>query len=357
VLARLGIRTAVTVAVLLSVEGALGVAWAFAAGEIAALVVAWCVSPFRPLPRFDWTVARSLLKIGVPVSVGAVFAMATFNVDNLIVGNLLGATELAYYLIAFNAASWLVNIVGGAVTQVGGPAFAEYKRRQHALGELVSRSTVWLLEVALPCSALLAALADPLIRFLYGDRYAPAIDVLRIIAALGVGRLLVNLGRDGLVADGFARTYAYIQVVWASMVAIGVYVGTQAGGLSGAATAQVIVASVVAVLTYWTLHRKLGIGLSFLRLVIRPAVGAITGGALAWLASEALDSIGVPLLQLVVGGIVGGLVCFVVGFSRQRRQDLLEPVRRRWARRRAARHRHETSKRELTSTGPAGTGR
>jgi membrane associated rhomboid family serine protease len=127
--------------------------------------------------------------------------------------------------------------------------------------------------------------------------------------------------------------------------------------LSGAATAQVIVASVVAVLTYWTLHRKLGIGLSFLRLVIRPAVGAITGGALAWLASEALDSIGVPLLQLVVGGIVGGLVCFVVGFSRQRRQDLLEPVRRRWARRRAARHRHETSKRELTSTGPAGTGR
>jgi O-antigen/teichoic acid export membrane protein len=343
VLARLGVRTAVTVAVLLTVEGALGVAWAFALGEIAALVVAWAASPFRPMPRFDWPVVRSLLKIGVPVSVGAVFAMATFNVDNLIVGNVLGATQLAYYLVAFNAASWLVNIVGGAVTQVGGPALAEYKRLRQPLGELVSRSTVWLLEVALPCSALLAALADPLIRFLYGDRYAPAIDVLRIIAALGVGRLLVNLGRDGLVADGFARTYAVIQIVWAAMVAIGVYVGTRVDGLSGAAAAQVVVASIIAVVTYVILDHKLGIGASFLRLVVRPLIGAIAGGAVAWLASDATQSVGVPLLQLVVGGVAGGLVCLGVGFSRERRAALLDPLRRRWEKSRSARNRRGMS--------------
>ena len=183
VLARLGVRTVATVAVLLTVDGAVGVAWAFAAGELAALVLAWIVSPVRPLPHFDRTVARSLLSIGIPVSVGAVFAMGTFNIDNLIVGNVLGANELAYYLIAFNAASWLLNILGGAMAQVGGPALAEYKRRHQPLGELVSRSMVWLLEVALPCSALLAALADPVVRFLYGDRYAPAIAVLQIIAA------------------------------------------------------------------------------------------------------------------------------------------------------------------------------
>ncbi len=352
VLARLSLRTAVTVAVLLTVKGALGVAWAFALGEIAALAVAWCCSPFRPLPRFDWAIVRSLLKIGVPVSVGAVFAMATFNVDNLIVGNVLGPTELAYYLIAFNAASWLVNIVGGAVTQVGGPALAEYKRLRQPLGTLVSRSTVWLLEVALPCSALLAALADPLIRFLYGDRYAPAIDVLRIIAALGVGRLLVNLGRDGLVADGFARTYAVIQVIWASMVAVGVYVGTQVNGLSGAATAQVIVASFVAVVTYVVLDRKLGVGASFLRLVIRPVFGAVAGGAVAWLASDAMQSVGVPLLQLVVGGILGGLVCFFAGFSRERRETLLDPLRRRWVNRGSVRARRGTSH-DVVDTNPA----
>ena len=148
---RLGVRTVATVAVLLTVDGAVGVAWAFAAGELAALVLAWIVSPVRPLPHFDRTVARSLLSIGIPVSVGAVFTMGTFNIDNLIVGNVLGANELAYYLIAFNAASWLLNILGGAMAQVGGPALAEYKRRHQPLGELVSRSMVWLLEVALPC--------------------------------------------------------------------------------------------------------------------------------------------------------------------------------------------------------------
>ncbi len=352
VLARLGVRTVATVAVLLTVDGAVGVAWAFAAGELAALVLAWIVSPVRPLPRFDRTLVRSLLSIGIPVSVGAVFAMGTFNIDNLIVGNVLGANELAYYLIAFNAASWLLNILGGAMAQVGGPALAEYKRRHQPLGELVSRSMVWLLEVALPCAALLAALADPVVRFLYGDRYAPAIAVLRIIAALSVGRLVVNLGRDGLVAEGFGRTYTAIQIVWMVLVGVGVYVGASVGGLTGAALAQVVVAAIVVGVTLTVLHRKLGVHASFLRFALRPALGAVVGGAAAWLVSTGLDSLGVPFVQLAVGGTVGAILCFVVGFDRRRQRALLEPVRRRWEQRGGRTDDPDTTAREPAGTGP-----
>jgi uncharacterized protein YacL len=180
--------------------------------------------------------------------------------------------------------------------------------------------------------------------------------VLRIIAALSVGRLVVNLGRDGLVAEGFGRTYAAIQIAWACLVGLGVYVGASVGGLSGAATAQVIVASIVVAMTLAVLHRKLDVHATFLRFVVRPALGALVGGLAAWLVSTALDSLGVPFVQLVAGGTVGALLCFIVGFDRRRRRMLLEPVRRRWVQRRGSTDEHETTG-EPASTHGAGAER
>jgi PST family polysaccharide transporter len=335
-IARLVVRTAVTVAVLLTTKGPLGIAWAYAASEVAALTVTWLVSPIRPLPGFDWNIAKALLKIGLPVTAGAMFTIGTFNIDNFIVGHQLGATELAYYIVAFNAASWLVNILGGAINQVANPAFAEYRRQQRGLGMLMSRSLVWLLEAALPCAALLIALADPLVRLLYGDRYAPAVVVVQIISALGIARLVVNLGRDGMVAEGMGRQYAAVQVLWFVLVGILVWFGAEADGLTGAAWGHLGAAAVVTALMLGVLHRRMGVHASFLRGALRPAIGAGICGGAAWLLSEALQAAGLPpIVQFLAGGAIGAITYLVVGLSFERRRAVLSPVRRRLARRRA----------------------
>ena len=163
----------------------------------------------------------------------------------------------------------------------------------------------------------------------------------------------MNLARDGLVAEGFGRTYAAIQIVWMVLVGVGVYVGASVGGLTGAAIAQVIVAAIVVGVALTVLHRKLGVHASFLRFAIRPALGAVVGGAAAWLVSAGLDSLGVPFVQLAVGGTVGVIVCFVVGFDRRRQRALLEPVRRRWEQRRGRTDEPDTTPREPAGAGPA----
>ena len=111
-------------------------------------------------------------------------------------------------------------------------------------------------------------------------------------------------------------------------------------------------AAIVVAVTLTVLHRKLGVHVSFLRFVVRPALGAVVGGAAAWLVSAGLDPLGVPFVQLAVGGTVGAILCFVVGFDRRRQRALLEPVRRRWEQRRGGTDEPDTTAREPAGTGP-----
>ena len=245
------------------------------------------------------------------------FAVGTFTIDNLIVGHTLGATQLAYYLIAFNAASWLVTIVGGAINQVAGPAFAEYRRRESAIDRILSQAMVWVIEAGLPCSALLIALADPMVRFLYGDRYAPAIAIAQILAVLGLARLVVNLGRDALVADQRERRYATIQIIWFFLVAVLVAAGAARWGLAGAAWGHVSAAVLIVVILFTVLHREMGVHATFLRGAARPLVGS--GCAAPRPGASRPDSMPSACLnvgQLVVGGVVGVARLSDAGFDR-----------------------------------------
>ena len=248
-------------AVLLTTKGPLGIAWAYAASEVAALTVTWIVSPIRPLPGFDWNIAKALLKIGLPVTAGAMFTIGTFNIDNFIIGHQLGTTRATHTSSTRSTprVGWSTSSAGrdqpGRQSGVRRVPASE-PRPGHADEPVVGLAPRGRTAV---CGAPHRLGRTPLVRLLYGDRYVPAVVVVQIISALGIARLVVNLGRDGMVAEGMGRQYAAVQVLWFVLVGIFVWFGAEADGLTGAAWGHVGAAAVVTALMLSVLHRRMGV--------------------------------------------------------------------------------------------------
>ncbi len=263
--ARLIVRTVVMVVVATQAKDAVGMAIAFTAGEAAAMVTSYLVT--RRLPRWGFArhALRRIVRLGLPLALAGVLALATFTVDNFIVGGRLGAEELGFYLLAFNIATWPVNIIGGALVQIANPAFAEYGRQGQQLAPLVTQSMVWLLELALPVTALIIGLAAPLVEGVYGDRWSPAVPIVRAIAVLGLARLVVSLGRDALAAARRSPILIIMQTGWLVLVIVLVTAGVIIAGATGAAWGHVVAASIVTVAMLLALRHYLQVSISDLR--------------------------------------------------------------------------------------------
>ncbi|NUW44923.1 oligosaccharide flippase family protein [Nonomuraea rhodomycinica] len=302
------------VAITLALRGA--GAYSFAWGQVAASVVTgvlifvWGWVPVRL--GLDRQVAGRLLRFGVPSALGFGLEAVLMNADYVVVGNVLGAEQLGYYLLAFNVSSWVPGIIGTALRYVSLPSFSRLAEDPAALSEGVRRSVPVMVTFVLPPALVMAVLAHPLISFLYGARWDFSAGVLRWLAVLMVVRMLISfLAVDILTGLGATRTTVWLNLVWAAALLPALVAGAHLGGIRGAAVAHALVAALVAVPFALFLLHRVGVRVApALPALVRPAVAALAAGALM-LVLDGLTGGGPALVRLAVAG-GAGLLLFVL---------------------------------------------
>ncbi|MBL7519570.1 lipopolysaccharide biosynthesis protein [Frankia sp. CNm7] len=275
-------NTGVTVGLAATGHGVYSLAFGYLAGNAVTAVLITAAAPYRVWPGFDRPAARQLIAFGLPLAGSSLLVFGVLNIDTMIVGSRLGAVELGFYTLAFNLSSWPVNMFSLAVRRVAMPAFARLSADQRRLQESFARSLGLLLAVALPSCALLAALATPVIRIVYGDRWAAAADALRWLAVLGAGRIAAELAYDLLVAAGRTRAVFAVQGAWLAALVPGLYLGAHLGGIGGVAAAHAAVALLVVGPALLAAISGAGLApLASLRHCVRPLVAAAVAVAVA----------------------------------------------------------------------------
>jgi PST family polysaccharide transporter len=288
-----------TLGLAVSGAGVWSLAWGRVAGNTLTGVLHACLSGHRVPFRFEREVARRLTAQGLPLAGATIVTVAVLNTDTLVVGRVLGPVELGFYTMAFNLSSWPVSVFGVAAWRVAVAAFARLQADPERLRAAFLRALGMLLGVALPVCVLLAALAEPLIRFLYGARWLPAAGALTLLAGLGALRVALQLADDALVAVGRGATVLVLQLTWLAAVVPALALGASVGGIAGAALAHVLVALFVAVPLHLFALRPLGIGgFGIVRAVGRVAIGAAAALAVGRVAGSLLG--GTDLVVLAV---------------------------------------------------------
>ncbi len=250
----------VTVSVGLAVAG-FGV-WSLVAGRLAEATaraaVTWFLAP--PLPRLalaSFGVLRELLRYGRFVSATRVLLLVTATLDNVVIGRFLGTTALGFYSVAFRLAAFPSTAIGGVFAHVMLPAYAIIQDDVAAVRAAYVTSLQRLALVALPVSVAFVVAADPIVTGLFGERWEPAVDPLRILGVYGLVRTFSANTGPAFQALGHAPRELLMTLPSVITLFPLLYVLTSAYGMQGAAAAMLVSQLSSAIPRIWFCFRVL----------------------------------------------------------------------------------------------------
>lgn len=297
--------TSIGLTLLLAIEGAgpWSLAWGRLAGNLAGGIAIVAITRVRPRVGFEWGAARHMLAFGLPLTGAAVLQFATLNLDNVIVGHVLGPTALGLYVLAFNLSGWPVNVLSDTIRRVSVVAFARLRPEPESVRDGMVRSCALLITITLPICGLLAILAAPLVHFLYGPNWAAAAQPLRFLAVLGGVRVFVELVSDYLIALGHPRSILLIQGLWVAGLIPALTIGARTGELVGVGVGHMVVAAGIVLPLSCLVIRATGVRLP---LLAKRAFWPVIATGLALAAVGVISSrISGAFFNLAISGTVG----------------------------------------------------
>ena len=202
---------------------------------------------------------RPLLKFGMPLSGASIVVFITGFADQIVVGRMLGAVMLGYYVLAFNLSQWPIAVFSQPLRNVAPATFSRLQHQPEAMRSAFRGLVGLLAAVVLPVCLLLSGAAGPIIGTVYGHRWAPAAGVLVWLGILAAFKILYELAYDYLVVIGASRAILGLQAVTLASLIPALIAGTAAAGINGAAASQVVIAAGVMLPLYVFLFARAGL--------------------------------------------------------------------------------------------------
>ena len=288
------VGTGVTLWLAFSGVGPISFAYGSVAGGIVTLVAATIAAPFVVLPGWNTTQARKLLRFGLPLGGASLLILGVFNVDSAIVGATLGPTSLGLYALAYNISSWPSRSISEAAKRVSFAGFSRVASSAEQLTQAFCRALGLVMAATVPVSVLLAVLAEPLVRLVYGPRWAGAAQALVLLAILGLLRDAYAMAYDCLIAADRRPTLLLVQGWWLAALIPVLLICARTRGIVGVSGGHVLVASMLVGPAYlWGLSRGNIRIRSVLAACLRPFLGGVVMTAACEVALRAAgDGIG-----------------------------------------------------------------
>lgn len=211
---------------------------------------------WRPRFEFDKKIAKEMFHFGKFLFLGGVVWFLKMNLDNLLVGKLLGVAALGLYAIAFNIANFGADYFGGKVYRVIVPAFSKIQNNQYDLRQAFLKTTKLISIFAFPFCMLLFVFGDVLIKVFYGTKWIEVIPILRILAFAGLFNALPLAMGPLFIASGHSKATFWFSVIQVGLFFIFIIPAAKMFGLSGVAFV-VAFSQIVALLIYMPFTLKL----------------------------------------------------------------------------------------------------
>ena len=197
-----------TISIGLALAGA-GV-WSLVVGNLAAaavsVIVLWVIIPWRPSPRqAQWGALRKLWRYSWFMSGANLLVLANNTIDNVIVGRLLGATQLGYYSVTYRVATMPDDVIGYIVGRVMFPVYSRLNEDKPEFGRVYIQNLQRVALLSLPASVGVIVAAEPIVLGLLGEKWSVVVTPLRILAVYALVRAVV--APSGEVFKGSGKPY------------------------------------------------------------------------------------------------------------------------------------------------------
>jgi len=284
---------------------------------------------WRPTFYFNWREIKPMLSFGAYQMGDRSIGFMNANLDQLLIGSLLGATSLGYYTLAFNLIFQPFMKINPILTRVAFPVFAKVQGDESRLRQGYFTLLRLLTFVNIPLMLGIVAVSDIFVPLVFGEKWLPAIALIQVMAWIGIFRATMNPIGSLLLAKGKAD----LSFRWNAVVAVcllsTIYLGIWLGGLYGVPVALLIFYSISFFVAYVVLVQPIiGKGFfAYVKNILPNLVIASATAALVFLVPRFFGQEGYLVLSVqVVVGIASYLLMNML-FQRKLLQEIIQIVR------------------------------
>lgn len=250
-----------------------------------------CLGRWWPSVHFSRAAMNEMMSFGMGIYAKRVLDYGTQNLDNLVVGRVLGLTALGLYDKAFNTVNRIVARITlnapGVTFRIFSLIHEDCERFRRAYRKVVLTATL----ISYPTLATLVVVAPPLFAILFGERWLSAVPAFQVLCIAGMPKILNAFASTAAQAVGRIWAEVWRQVVSLALLVLAVaFFGRW--GIAGAAFGVLVASLTMSVLMHGMLRATMGLTPRDVLMPQLPSIICAAGAAtLAVVSGRALRAI------------------------------------------------------------------
>ncbi|OGH11510.1 MAG: hypothetical protein A3B38_01740 [Candidatus Levybacteria bacterium RIFCSPLOWO2_01_FULL_36_13] len=196
----------------------------------------------KPIPKIRLEKEKLFLVInrGKWITLSGIFSYLYHNLDNIIVGRMLGTVNLGLYVMAYNISRLPITDVSDVVSKVTFPVYSLISEDKQRLTKAFLKSLLLVSVVSISFGLVLFIYTDRIVILVLGDKWLGMVNVLKILVVFGVIRAISGSSSSLLLSVGKQKEVSVVTLVSIFGLAVTLVPLVQAYGIIGAGISALI---------------------------------------------------------------------------------------------------------------------
>lgn len=182
-----------------------------------------------PLPNLAFRQVVPLFRFSLSVFATDCLAYFSRNMDNILVGRVLGVASLSLYGMAYRILVVPVQLIGQTVNRVMFPAFARSADRREMVAANLVAATRILAISSIPLMTFVACAAPDLVSLVLGPEWLPAAALVSVLAIGGARETIFYITPSLMKGLGQSALIVRYEILAALVQVGGIVIGLQFG--------------------------------------------------------------------------------------------------------------------------------
>lgn len=196
-------------------------------------ILLWIVNSWRPAFVFSWSSFKSLFSFGGLMLLSTLINTLFENIQGLVIGRVYTATDMGYYSQAKKLDEIPSTSVSQIVNQVSFPVFSKISDDLRALRNAFRKNVLCTSFLLFPLQVLLIVLAEPIIVFLFSDKWIESSVYFRILCVYSMFVALNALNTNIFKSLGRSGVFFIVQFVKKALGIVLLIIALHYGGIIG----------------------------------------------------------------------------------------------------------------------------
>ncbi len=285
--------------------GVWSLVWSYLISTLGTAVQLWTYSKWTPSLVFSKEKFYEHLNFGYKLTLAGLLNTIFSNIYLIIIGKYFSAAQVGFYTRAEIMKQLPVANISDALSRVTYPLFASIQDDAERLKRVYKQIMKMVIFIIAPILVILAVLAEPTFRFLFTEKWLPAVPYFQILCITGILHPIHSYNLNILNVKGRSDLFLKLEVINKVLIIIVVFITVQFG-IMALLYGQVLISVIsFAINTHYSGKLINYKGLEQIKDVTPAILISIFAGAVVFLLDYYQLSGFLDIYRILIGGLIG----------------------------------------------------